>query len=449
MTHRVATTPFGRRTVSLGLIATQAQAREVAPEKTVHKWKVFQAITEAKDKLGLPDRAVAVLYALLSFHPETTLSAGDPLIVFPSNAKLCARAHGIAPATLRRHLGVLVEAGIVIRRDSPNGKRYARRGAEGEVSQAFGFELTPLVARAEEFEALAEAVRAEQRALRLARERITLARRDITRLILLGRETQIAGDWEGLQAQFLVLSAPLRRSAGLSIAEQGAAALEEMAIGILNHLELFIQMPETSGNESQDERHKQNSKPDLYESEPAFRKDRGENLPGARHTGEEEAGERKASAREEDDASLPSGKAREGKIHESKSLGTPLPLVLEACPDLLDYMGDRNAGDSAAAPVSWSDVLRAAELVRAMLGISPDAWRDAVETMGPVDAAIMVAAILQKGDEVRFPGGYLRALTEKKRAGEFSVGPVLMALLGGRLKGLRAAARRGTLPPEA
>ncbi len=48
----------------------------------------------------------------------------------------------------------------MIRRDSPNGKRYARRGMDGEVSLAFGFELTPLVARAEEFEALAAEVQA-------------------------------------------------------------------------------------------------------------------------------------------------------------------------------------------------------------------------------------------------------------------------------------------------
>ncbi len=89
----MALTPFGRRTLSLGLIATQQQARAVEPEKTVHKWKIFQAITEAKDKLGLPDRAIAVLSALLSFHQETTLTAGDPLIVFP-------RTRSFAPAPM-------------------------------------------------------------------------------------------------------------------------------------------------------------------------------------------------------------------------------------------------------------------------------------------------------------------------------------------------------------
>jgi replication initiation protein RepC len=131
-------------------------------EKTVHKWKVVQALTEAKDKLGIPDRAIAVLNALLSFHQETTMTAGDALVVFPSNAKLIARAHGVAPTTLKRHLAILVDAGIVIRRDSPNGKRYARRGEGGEIAEAYGFDLTPLVARAEEFEQLAAEVRGRE-----------------------------------------------------------------------------------------------------------------------------------------------------------------------------------------------------------------------------------------------------------------------------------------------
>jgi replication initiation protein RepC len=416
----LVTTPFGRRRISLGLIATQQQARAVEPEKTVHKWKVFQAISEAKDKLGLPDRAIAVLQALLSFHQETALTAGDPLIVFPSNEKLCSRAHGIAPATLRRHLVALVEAGIVIRRDSPNGKRYARRGMDGEVSLAFGFELTPLVVRAEEFEALAAEVQAERRALRLARERITLARRDITKMILLGMEEALPGDWQGLHGQYLALVGRLKRSASHADLEAIAVDLEGFAGEILKHLELFTNSTDSSANESHSERHKQNSKSDLVESEPAFEKARsGEHQPDLETLGLPQAQQ-----------------GREGKEAATRpSLGTPLPMVIEACPDILDYILGREG--QGASPPNWAEFLKAAELVRAMLGISPDAWRDAVETMGQVDASIVVAAILQKGDEVRFPGGYLRALTEKKRDGQFSVGPILMALIGTKLKAMR------------
>ncbi|MCA3654880.1 MAG: replication initiation protein RepC [Methylobacterium sp.] len=419
----LVTTPFGRRTLSLGLIATQQQARAVEPEKTVHKWKIFQAITEAKDRLGLPDRAIAVLSALLSFHQETMLVAGETPIVFPSNEKLCARAHGIAPATLRRHLAALVEAGIVIRRDSPNGKRYARRGMDGEVSLAFGFELTPLIARAEEFEALAAEVQAERRALRLARERITLARRDITKMILLGMEEALPGDWQGLHGQYLALVGRLRRSASLADLGAIAADLEGFSAGILKHLELFTNSPNSSANESHSGRHKQNSKPDLHESEPAFEKDRSDE----READPETHGSAQAGQGSEEDLTV--------NAATRVNLGTPLPMVLEACPDIRDYIPRREG--QGASPPSWSEFLKAAELVRAMLGISPDAWRDAVETMGQADASIVVAAILQKGDEVRFPGGYLRALTEKKREGQFSVGPILMALIGTKLKAMK------------
>ena len=57
---------------------------------------VFRAICEAKEPLGLRDRALAVLNALLSFHPETALS-GDNLVVFPSNEQLMC-----APTACRR-----------------------------------------------------------------------------------------------------------------------------------------------------------------------------------------------------------------------------------------------------------------------------------------------------------------------------------------------------------
>src|SRR6218665_1620887 len=121
----ITTTPFGRRSMTLGMLATQLDAGTIDPDKVIDKWKIFRALCEARAVLDIGDRALAVLSALLSFHPETLLSEEQGLVVFPSNAQLSIRAHGMAPATLRRHLADLVRAGLVIRRDSPNGKRYA------------------------------------------------------------------------------------------------------------------------------------------------------------------------------------------------------------------------------------------------------------------------------------------------------------------------------------
>jgi hypothetical protein len=52
-------------------------------------------------------------------------ACNDEHIVFPSNRVLAFRADKMKEPTLRRHLQKLVEAGLIIRRDSPNGKRYA------------------------------------------------------------------------------------------------------------------------------------------------------------------------------------------------------------------------------------------------------------------------------------------------------------------------------------
>ena len=101
------------------------------PETIAHKWQVLDDIRKAKEALGLSDRSVAVLNALLSFHQETTLTGGEPIVVFPSNKSLAQRANGMAETSLRRYLGRLVYLGFILRRDSPNGKRYARRGEGG------------------------------------------------------------------------------------------------------------------------------------------------------------------------------------------------------------------------------------------------------------------------------------------------------------------------------
>jgi replication initiation protein RepC len=55
------------------------------PEKVVHKWNVFHASCTARPRLGVSERSLSVLNALLTFHPETALTGEDDLIVFPSN----------------------------------------------------------------------------------------------------------------------------------------------------------------------------------------------------------------------------------------------------------------------------------------------------------------------------------------------------------------------------
>ena len=402
MEPHISTTPFGRRRLSLAHVATQISAKERPPDATAHKWTVFRAICEAKERLALADRAIAVLNALLSFHPETALS-GDNLIVFPSNEQLMLRAHGMPPSTLRRCLAALVDAGVIIRRDSPNGKRYARKGRDGAIAQAFGFDLSPLAARAAEFEALAEEARAEQRALRLARERITLCRRDIAKMIATaieegvpaGRAGEGPADWAELHALYRSIVERIPRRSTLAEIGPIAAELSRLADRVLTLLESHVKMSILSANESQNERHIQNSNPkSKTEVEPVSR---------------------------EDQAAPPAPQAPTPKAVETVF---PLRMVLDACPDIADY--------ARGGIANWGDFVATAAVVRSMLGVSPSAWEEAIEVMGERQAATVVAAILQRADAITSAGGYLRDLTRKAQAGQFSLGPMLMALIGRR-----------------
>jgi replication initiation protein RepC len=403
MQSRQPTTSFGRRTLTLAHVAAQMAASARPPDKVVHKWQIFRAICTARPRLGVPERALAVLSALLSFHPETTLTGEEELIVFPSNERLCLRTHGMPPSTLRRQLAMLVDAGLIVRRDSPNGKRYARKGRGGEITFAFGFDLAPLVARAEEFERMAEEIEAEARAVRLAKERITLCRRDIAKMIAAGIEegvpTRRAGQgpasWQEAHVSFRGLVEGISRTAGLEELEAAADALSSLADDILNLLENQVKMTDMSANESHNERHKQNSNPNSpIELEPSLQKGR--------------------AARPEPDP--------QPTVVTDRAY--PLGMVLSACPDIADY--------AKGGIANWRDFLATASVVRPMLGISPSAWEEAHAVMGETQAAIVVACLLQRSSAIQSAGGYLRELTRKAGVGEFSLGPILMAQINAR-----------------
>ena len=90
--------------MTLAHLKAQAQAQEIEEGKTADKWQLYRWLCEGKEIVGVGDRSLAVLNALLSFLPDNELSEENGLVVFPSNVQLCMRAHGMAQATLRRHL---------------------------------------------------------------------------------------------------------------------------------------------------------------------------------------------------------------------------------------------------------------------------------------------------------------------------------------------------------
>ena len=387
------TTPFGRRPMTLALVKGQLESRQTKPEGTADKWRVYRDACEARERLGITDRALAILNALLTFHPEQELSGNQTLVVFPSNAQLSLRANGIAGTTLRRHLASLVDCGLIIRNDSPNGKRYARRDDAGSVEEAFGFDLSPLLARQAELALLAQQVVAERKAFRMTRERLSIARRDVRKLISAAMEEGAAGDWFAIEEQFIALIDRLPRNPSRDVLEDIAEEMVMLRDEIVIVLENQSNVEKTDGNDDQIERHIQNSNTEsTHESEPA------------------------SEMKQEEKPRIEPRPLRE------PIKAFPLSMVLNACPEIAAY-------GPGGAVGSWRDLMSAAVVVRSMLGVSPSAYQDACEILGPENAAAVMACILERGGQINSAGGYLRDLIRRAERGEFSLGPMLMALV--------------------
>lgn len=175
---------------------------------------------------------------------------------------------------------------------------------------------------------------------------------------------------------------------------------------IINQLDLQTNSEKSDGNDVQYDRHIQNSNTESSnELEPSSGKEQG-------------------------------AKPRSAVRPPTEPMKTfPLGMVLQACPAIADYGHGGSIG-------SWRELMVAAVVIRSMLGISPSAYQEACEVMGPENAAVAVACILERAGQISSAGGYLRDLTSKAPRGEFSLGPMLMALYRGNGSS-RASAGRG------
>lgn len=409
MQDSTVTTPFGRRPMTLALLAKHKNVDQPVPETKRNKWKLFRTICEARRALNISDRSLTVLDALLSFYPSEELCSSESLIVFPSNTQLSLRARGMTAATLRRHLAALVEAGLILRRDSPNGKRFARRSRAGEINQAFGFSLAPLVSRAKELEDTAGRLMAEHELVRALREQISLYRREITKLIQAALDEEVEGEWNSLHTLFRSLLSSLPRRPSIDDLQALLDRLTRLRSTIIKLLGDQCKSKNMSANESQNERHIQDSKTQsFYESENEGITDE----PPATNT----IWDVETPKYEQQTANI------EDNPLERARPNVALDTVLRACEEIHLY----GPGGSIK---TWRDLLVATSVLRSMLQISPSTFREACLVMGPENAGIAIACIFEKGGQINSAGAYLRDLCRRATQRQFSVKPMVAALL--------------------
>jgi len=160
-------------TPGLGVAEQLAQAGE---RIAIPKSRGLLAIKRVAAHIGLKASDMLLLDTLGAFTKPQDWEEGRRPIVWASNAYLMEQT-GFSLSALKRHARRLVDMGVISFKDSPNGKRWGRRDDDGNIVEAYGFDLSPLAARAEEFEMLFEAIKQERQLCQQIKRQITIARR--------------------------------------------------------------------------------------------------------------------------------------------------------------------------------------------------------------------------------------------------------------------------------
>jgi replication initiation protein RepC len=190
------------------------------PAGTAKPLRLLAAFQEAEPYLDLPTHA----FKLVSWFIKQTMPCdweeGSRPIVWPS-ARRQQEFLGLSPARVKVLNRVLFDAGIFVIRDNEQGKRYGRRGPDGHIIEAYGFDLTPLAQRYDEFVRLAAEAKIEREHMRALRKRATIARRAIRQA---GEALDVLGalppEWARLKVEV----------ADLIVAARGADRSEDLVL---------------------------------------------------------------------------------------------------------------------------------------------------------------------------------------------------------------------------
>ncbi|MDE4142134.1 plasmid replication protein RepC [Phaeobacter gallaeciensis] len=407
-------TGWRKPTPGLGVAEQLAQAGE---QVGVPKTRAFVSVKRVGAYIGLKAGDVMLLDTLGAFTQAQDWEEGQRPIVWASNAYLMEQT-GFSLSALKRHARRLAEIGVISFQDSPNGKRWGRRDAEGRIVEAYGFDLSPLSARVEEFEELYADLQAERELCQRLKRQITVARRMIRARIEAAVSSALGGPWAQFNGLFeeLLDRLPRRHEASEQLArllgwfKELQERVEAAYLKATQVVEPVENTPETNAQVSEKT---QEMNPREVISDPHIL-----------ITNQLDPVIRNSSENEEVAAVVPNAQTEDQVDREleewvaevrKKRTALDIPTIMQACPEFASWA--RNMGGFLK---DWGDLHRVAGQLRPMIGVSEHAWNVAQDRLGKQVATAALALVFEKhcAGEVSSPGGYLRGMIEKAGAGE-------------------------------
>jgi replication initiation protein RepC len=415
-------TGFRRLTPSLLRADRTAASFDGLPEGVSTPGQLLAAFKAAAPRLGLSLRLVHAVDWLFRFTQPQDWGRGGRPIVWPSAATQ-QEALGLSESRVKALNRSLIEVGVITMKDSPNGKRYGVRDRSGRITEAYGFDLSPIAARHAEFVRLAEEARAERAEIGRLRRRATIARNGITQILDTAAEYGFQGEeWVSLLCDSRHLAKALRKVERPEEMALGVESLERRQCTARERLEILLSSAAGGIPEAVD------SSPLGPESRPH------------QYTYKPTPDPESDTVMAHDVCSSPAGSTVPNQAAPEQPAGPPVPkpakparmdgTVLRLSTNELVRLAPRLRGYLASPTPTWPEVVDAADWLRGDLGVSKPLWGEACLAMGREEAAIAVAIVSAKSpDHFRSsPGGYFHGMVAKAKAGELNLARTIWGL---------------------
>ena len=391
----------GSRRLTLTMLTARDRADGFTglPADCAKPLRLLAAFQAAEPYLGLPAHAFKLVSWLVRMTMACDWQEGSRPIVWPS-ARLQQEFLGLSAARVKALNRTLFEAGIFVIRDNEQGKRYGHRGPDGRIVEAYGFDLTPLALRYDEFIRIAAEAKIERERMKALRKRATIARRAIRQT---GEALEALGplppDWPRLKAETADLVAAGRRAERSEELALVVTALE----GRKNEAEQWLR----------DAAKPVEISPAGLENEPHTT---STNLSLNPYQDTVIAAEKCSPAQPEPKTTTPE------LVSPEKALRIGATELVDLAPRLAQYV--------PPGRVTWPDVLNAADYLRGELGVSRPLWGEACQSMGRDQAALAIAIVSTKPQAhfSRSAGGYFAGMVRKHQRGELRLQRSLWAL---------------------
>jgi replication initiation protein RepC len=412
--------PSGARRLNLDMRARLDQADGFCglPPGTAKPLRFLAAFQEAEPYLGLPSHAYKLVALLVRWTRPCDWERGSRPIAWPS-ARMQQEFLGLSPARVKHLNRMLFEAGIFVIRDNEQGKRYGRRDpATGRIVEAYGFDLSPLALRYDEFIRIAAAAKVERQRMKALRRRATLARRAIRQagdeLVVQG---QLPENWAQLDHDVAELALAGRRATTSEELGLVVKALERRKAEAEERVRELIKAVETNPEGLENEPHQ-------YTSTTLTPVDPSDTV--IAQQGSSRGGKT-------DPLSSPS----ERRDNPERHLNLKPGQLVELAPRLGSYL--RRSPDQPA----WPEIVDAAEWLSGELGVSRTLWAHACGVMGRGLAAVALAFVTTRpeGHFTSGPAGYFAGMVKKAEKGELHLDRTLWKLREAKWGKRRSATR--------